>query len=526
MSVLGTSVTAARRRNAPVFVALPAGAEYASPNALHRHAVRLRDVLFPPAAAGDEKVDGSAWLVLCQARPPPADRPGAEAQALGDSSTHAIHAAFLNAAFQLDGMGAAIAMKSEARDAVSQSAAVSLQSRRRAAWEAQHQKPLSKVLRELARRVRSAMFRITGEDTEEDEEGDESFWYDQDPRSASVPAATDAAPAPLPVTLSLAVVDCDEKRYAPKLFRPPDFGGRRGRNTMHDDDEAAAAAAADASGKREAKLWSLSMGLGLQLRGVDVPTMFVTAHRRATQQLTAAEVRSANTVLRAANRVSNYQGKLASIRSNDDLRSKCLDGSVAEGCVLVLRRGPLDEQEGDDPAASVRSALRAVLPKHRHLLWAQIDLDEHDLQPMPKSGGGGAAAWPRLALVRRAPREVQKKKKEQKKKATATKKKNKKKRKTTEAIVKETLVTSWQWYPASRSMSDADAISAFIEDADQANWATMTPRPSAAKHRLRVVKQRAQKSRNKKKAKKAKAKAKKAKAKKKKKGSHKRRQKR
>ena len=55
MSVLGTSVTAARRRNAPVFVALPAGAEYASPNALHRHAVRLRDVLFPPAAAGDAR---------------------------------------------------------------------------------------------------------------------------------------------------------------------------------------------------------------------------------------------------------------------------------------------------------------------------------------------------------------------------------------------------------------------------------------------------------------------------------------
>ena len=122
-------------------------------------------------------------------------------------------------------------------------------------------------------------------------------------------------------------------------------------------------------------------------------------------------------------------------------------------------------------------------------MWAQIDLNQHDLQPMPR---GGDDTWPRLALVRRVP-------------AGERKKKRKKRKKKSPTAVKVKLVTTWQWYPTSQSMSDANAISAFIEDADNANWATLTTLPSAANRRLRVVKQK-RKRKTKKKTKKKKKK--------------------
>ena len=466
VALLGSSAKTVEARNSPMFISFPSSRnnEYGSPNALHRHSVRLRDVLFPPPPAGSGGNASSTWLVLCQARPPAETNSGMDSSYASSPSDfvgkddYAIHPSFLDAAFLLDGMGAAIAMNGREKSAVARSAALSQQQRRRAEWEAQHQKPLRLVLRTLVQRMYGV---LTGSENDgEDSGADDHIWFDNAP-----PKTYAARVVSLPVTLSLAVIDCDEKRYEPKLFRAPG-------SKMHEEG-------------KPLKLWSLSMGLGLQSAGSekDEPAMFVTSHRRPTRQLTAAETRTSKSILRAVNRISNYQGKLATIKSNADLSSKCLDGSAAEGCVLVLRKGPLDKDSGAGEPGTVRTALREVLPKHRHLFWAQIDLDQHELQPLPSDSGSGDA-WPRLAVLHSAHEKVKMKKKKKKSKKSRANDGNR------GLGSKKRLVTRWKWYPAHRSMSDAEAISNFIELADRSNWTTLKPLPSLAKDRLRVVKRR------------------------------------
>lgn len=477
VGLLGSSARHMESSNAPMFVSLPSSKSniYGSHNALHHHHIRLRDVIFPPLSRNGS----TSWLVICQSRPSagiPASSPSFYETQPDDK--YEIYPPFTNAAFRLNGMGAAIAMPDEQKSHIMRNAAMYEDQRRIAAWEEHHRKPLHKVLQTLISSVSSLLGLGFGRREEkhhaEGEVNLESFrdiWYEEG--TSSRPTSRDRfAEDGLPVTLSMAVVDCEEKRYTPRMFQAP---GQK-QDSIH---------IPEASGT-EVRLWSLSMGLGLQSHDDSAPVAFVTSHSRKLVQLTPTEVKTSRSMLRAASRYTNYLGKLFSIKDNDSLHAKCLDSSTADLCVLVLRQGSLDQDDANTEALrgkSVRSTLRKVLMRYRHLNWAQIDLSKRDLQPLPGDSRSGKIIekWPRLALVRRIKEDVVTSKKWRKEKE-GRKPKGKSKK-----LLKTKLVTRWEWYPYEKSMSDSDGISAFIERAITSNWSTLKPLPSSAKHRLRVV---------------------------------------
>jgi hypothetical protein len=227
------------------------------------------------------------------------------------------------------------------------------------------------------------------------------------------------------------------------------------------------------------------------------PVMFVTSYRRRTRQLTEDNMKSTTKMIRALSKHNNFAHKLTSIKDNKSLYTACLDsmhstGSStssgnAEACVLVLRRGPLEDR--------VRATLKETIVKHRHLNWIQIDLDDHALQPMPphekKSTQDGkkkrrtyAHQWPRVAIARTSPAPELKEGKKNKKK----KKKKKKKKSSVSTTAKAKKdVTSWQWYPSTSSLDNADALHSWINTADMSEWSILDPLPIQSSKKLRIV---------------------------------------
>ena len=47
--------------------------------------------------------------------------------------------------------------------------------------------------------------------------------------------------------------------------------------------------------------------------------------------------------------------------------------------------------------------------------------------------------------------------------------------------------TSWKWYPSSLLLTDSNAITSFIESADQSNWSILDDLPSQSSKKLRIV---------------------------------------
>ena len=240
--------------------------------------------------------------------------------------------------------------------------------------------------------------------------------------------------------LSFGVANCNEHKYLPNLFLPTKDQTPR------------------LSKIKKKELLSLEHGLHLKKISAtntdtktktELPMMFLTSYRRKIYQLQEQDMATMKTMLKTMSKHNNFKLKLTTLKDNKSLYASCLEDSSkrtesggAEACVLVLRRGDLEDD--------VRQSIKTTMLKHRHLNFVQIDLDEYALQPMPlhekvrhqdsrkqktkKKPKKYAHKWPRIAIARSIrPVETntkkQKKKKEDKEKKGNTKKKKKKKKK-------------------------------------------------------------------------------------------------
>ena len=238
-----------------------------------------------------------------------------------------------------------------------------------------------------------------------------------------------------------------------------------------------------------------------------LPIMFMTSYRKKWRQLQEKDMGSIKTLIKALTKHNNFNLKLPSIKDNKSLYEACLEESTkritngnAEACVLVMRRGPLEED--------VRASIKQTMINHRHLHWVQIDLDDHALQPLPlheninQTVGGKKRKhyghkWPRLALARSSPpleprkrKSDDREKKKKRKKDDKKKKKKKKKKKHKQAIhvqKNKKEVIHWRWYPSSLSLTDEHALNDFIDTVDASGWSVLDPLPSQSSKKLRIV---------------------------------------
>ena len=296
------------------------------------------------------------------------------------------------------------------------------------------------------------------------------------------------------------VVNCNEQKYLPNMFLSKQKQQARLNNINVKD------------------LLSIKDGLNLnQIENKDdTASMFMTSYRRKTRQLNVAEMKTVKLILSTLSKHNNYNLKLTSIKNNKKLYASCLDtmytsnamgegnsgggrnGNVrsstssgtAEACVVILKRGPLELE--------IKNTLKKIMLKFRYLNWIQIDLDEYALQPMPmheekRSGNrvnkknkkkknkkkrNVAHQWPRIAITRTSPTKIINKKKGRKKK---------KKGSSSTVPTKKKDVISWKWYPSSLLLTDSNAITSFIESADQSNWSILDDLPSQSSKKLRIV---------------------------------------
>ena len=326
--------------------------------------------------------------------------------------------------------------------------------------------------------------------------------------------------------LSLGVANCNEHKYLPNLFLPtkdqtPRLSKIKKKELLSLE-----------HGLRLKKILATNTATKTKTRSPTSPTsptsppppmMFLTSYRRKMYQLQEQDMTTMKTMLKTMSQHNNFNLKLTTLKDNKSLYASCLEDSSkrterggAEACVLVLRRGDLEDD--------VRQSIKNTMLKHRHLNFVQIDLDEYALQPMPlhdkvrrqdsssrkkrktkKKPKKYAHQWPRIAIARSIrPVETKTKKKKNKKgkkekdkdkdKKGHTKKKKKKKKKkappavSIQKIKKDTIV--WRWYPSSLMLVDESALNDFIETADASGWSLLDALPSQLSKRLRIVRAR------------------------------------